>query len=390
MPHFAFLLLAGLLGAGARGLIRRAAVPATAAPAPAPVPARDSLEVSWDDLMPVDVLGLEVGYRLIPLVDKGQDGELLRRIKAIRKKFAQEVGFLPPAVHIRDNLELAPSAYRITLKGVSIGEGECHVGPFLAINPGRAAGTLQGAVTRDPAFGLPAQWIDAGQRDTAQSLGYTVVDAGTVVATHLSTLVHAQAAALLGRQEVQSLLEQIGKTTPKLVEEVTPKPLPLATIQRVLQNLLDEGVHIRDLRTVLETLADHGGRTQDPNELTAAVRVALGRAIVQQFFGTAPEISVISLDPELERVLTQVMGLTGPDASGIEPDLADNLTREVAAAVAQQEALGQPTVLLAPDRLRLPLARLLRRGVPGARVLGHSEIPDARTIRVSVMVGGKR
>ena len=389
MPHFAFLLLAGLLAAGARALMRRAQVVA-AEPAPVAAPQRDVLEVSWDDLVPVDVLGLEVGYRLIPLVDKGQDGELLRRIKAIRKKFAQEVGFLPPAVHIRDNLELSPSAYRITLKGVSIGEGECHVGQFLAINPGRAAGTLQGVATRDPAFGLPAQWVDAAQRDYAQSLGYTVVDAGTVVATHLSTLVHAQAAALLGRQEVQNLLEQIGKTTPKLVEEVTPKPLSLATVQRVLQNLLEEGVHIRDLRTVLETLADHGPRTQNANELTAAVRVALGRAIAQQFFGTTGEISVIGLDPELERVLVQVMGLTGPDASGIEPDLADNLAREVGNAVAQQEAMGQPAVLLAPDRLRLPLARLLRRGVPGVKVLGHSEIPDARTIRVSVMVGGKR
>ena len=389
MPHFAFLLLAGMLAAGARALMRRAQV-VTAEPAPVAAPQRDVLEVSWDDLVPVDVLGLEVGYRLIPLVDKGQDGELLRRIKAIRKKFAQEVGFLPPAVHIRDNLELPPSAYRITLKGVSIGEGECHVGQFLAINPGRAAGTLQGVATRDPAFGLPAQWVDAAQRDYAQSLGYTVVDAGTVVATHLSTLVHAQAAALLGRQEVQNLLEQISKTTPKLVEEVTPKPLPLATVQRVLQNLLEEGVHIRDLRTVLETLADHGPRTQNANDLTAAVRVALGRAIAQQFFGTSGEISVIGLDPELERVLVQVMGLTGPDASGIEPDLAENLAREVGNAVAQQEAMGQPAVLLAPDRLRLPLARLLRRGVPGVKVLGHSEIPDARTIRVSVMVGGKR
>jgi flagellar biosynthesis protein FlhA len=266
----------------------------------------------------------------------------------------------------------------------------CHVGQHLAINPGRATGALQGAATRDPAFGLPAQWIDASQRDYAQSLGYTVVDAGTVVATHLSTVVHAQAAALLGRQEVQALLEQVNKTTPKLVDEVTPKLLPLSTVQRVLQNLLEEGVHIRDLRTVLETLADHGARTQDPGELTAAVRIALGRSIVQQLYGTAPEIDVIALDPELERVLLQVMNMAGPDASGVEPDLADNLSREAAAAAAQQETLGLPTVVLVPDRLRQPLARLLRRGAPGARVLGHSEIPDARTIRVSVMVGGKR
>jgi len=389
MPHFSFLLLAALLGGAARLLLRRAAAQ-VAAPVPVAAPQRDALEVSWDDLVPVDTLGLEVGYRLIPLVDKGQDGELLRRIKAIRKKFAQDVGFLPPAVHIRDNLELPPSSYRITLKGVSVGEGECHVGQHLAINPGRATGVLQGASTRDPAFGLPAQWIDASQRDYAQSLGYTVVDAGTVVATHLSTVVHAQAAALLGRQEVQALLEQVNKSTPKLVDEVTPKLLPLSTVQRVLQNLLEEGVHIRDLRTVLETLADHAARTQDPGELTAAVRIALGRSIVQQLYGTAPEIDVIALDPELERVLLQVMNMAGPDASGVEPDLADNLSREAAAAAAQQETLGLPTVVLVPDRLRQPLARLLRRGAPGTRVLGHSEIPDARTIRVSVMVGGKR
>jgi flagellar biosynthesis protein FlhA len=336
------------------------------------------------------VLGLEVGYRLIPLVDTAQDGELLRRIKAIRKKFAQDVGFLPPAVHIRDNLELPPSAYRITLKGVTIGEGECRTGMFLAIDPGRATGTLPGVATKDPAFGLPAQWIDAAHRDRAQAQGFTVVDAGTVVATHLSTLVHAQSGALLGRQELQNLLEQMNKSSGKLVDELTPKLLPLSCIQRVLQNLLDEGVHIRDLRTILEALADHAARTQDSNELTAVVRVALGRAIVQQLYGTAAEIDVIALDSELERVLLQVLGVAGADGAGLEPDLAEGLVREAASAARQQEALGQPCVLLAPDRLRLPLARMFRRSVPALRVLAHSEIPDARTIRVSATVGGKR
>jgi flagellar biosynthesis protein FlhA len=261
---------------------------------------------------------------------------------------------------------------------------------YLAIDPGHASGALQGIATTDPAFGLPAHWIEAGRRDAAQTMGYTVVDAGTVIATHLSTVVHTQASALLGRQEVQSLLDQIAKTAPKLVEEITPKLLPLATVQRVLQNLLDEGVHIRDLRTILETLADHAARTQDPNELTAAIRVALGRSIVQQLYGTANDISVIGLDPELERVLQQVLGGASGDGAGIEPDLAESLAREVGNAVHHQEALGQPTVLLAPDRLRWPLARLLRRGAATLRVLAHSEIPDARTIRVSSMVGGKR
>ena len=389
MPHFAFLLLAGVLGAIAASLVRRAAVkPVVATPVAAPQ--GEAIDLSWDDLQPVDVLGLEVGYRLIPLVDAGQDGELLRRIKAIRRKFANDIGFLPPSVHIRDNLELAPNGYRITLKGVAIGDGECHVGMLLAINPGGASGTLNGLTTKDPAFGLPAQWIEAGAREGAQALGYTVVDGGTVVATHLSTLMHAQAAALLGRQEVQSLLDQLAKVSSKLVEDLTPKLLPLSTIQRVLQKLLDESVHLRDMRTIAETLTEFGARTQDTAELTAAVRVALGRAIVQAFFGTAKEANVIALDPELERVLMQVMGIAGNDGAGLEPDLAESLTHEIGNAIRHQEGLGVAPVLLVPDRLRVPLARLLRRSGPALRVLGHSEIPDARTIRVGVTVGGKR
>jgi len=389
MPHFAFIALAAILGLTSRWLLRRSQAAKVQVAQPA-TPAIDALEVSWDDLVPVDAMGLEVGYRLIPLVDQGQDGELLRRIKAIRKKFAQDIGFLPPPVHIRDNLELAPNAYRILVKGVVIGEGQCHVGMYLAIDPGRATGTLQGIATTDPAFGLPAQWIDATRREAAQAMGYTVVDAGTVVATHLSTVVHAQASALLGRQEVQSLLDQMTKAAPKLVEEITPKLLPLASVQRVLQNLLDEGVNIRDLRTILETLANHAARTQDTQELTAAIRVALGPSIVQQLFGTARDLSVIGLDPELERVLQQVLGLAAAESAGIEPDLAETLSREIHNAVQQQDALGHPTVLLVPDRLRWPLARLLRRGAHTLRVLAHSEIPDARTLRVSTVVGGKR
>ena len=390
MPNIAFLLLAAVLGVSARWLLRRARAEQTKPVAPVVEATPEASDVSWDDLVPIDVLGIEVGYRLIPLVDKGQDGELLKRIKAIRRKFAQDIGFLPPAVHIRDNLELAPNAYRITLKGVAVAEGECRTSMYLAIDPGRAAGALPGIPTKDPAFGLPATWIDAAQRDNAQAMGYTVVDAGTVVATHLSTIVHQQAGALLGRQETQGLLDQIAKTSPKLVEELTPKLLPLSSVQRVLQNLLDEGVHIRDLRTILETLTDHAGRTQDTSDLTSAVRVALGRAIVQTLFGTSGELNVIALDHDLERVLQQVMTVAGSEGGGIEPDLAETLAREVAAAVQRQEALGNPAVLLVPDRLRLPLARLVRRSVPSLRVLAHAEIPDARTIRVSATVGGKR
>jgi flagellar biosynthesis protein FlhA len=391
MPHFAFLLLASIIGGSGWWMLQRTqTAQAQAAVAVAPAPVAEAVEVSWDDLTPIDVLGLEVGYRLIPLVDRGQDGELLKRIKAIRKKFAQDIGFLPPAVHIRDNLELAPNRYRITLKGVSVAEGDCQSGQFLAINPGQVAGSLPGPTTRDPAFGLPAQWIETGLREQAQALGYTVVDAGTVVATHLSTIIQSHAGALLGRQEVQSLIDQFAKYAPKLVEEITPKLLPMATVQRVLANLLDEGVAIRDLRTILETLADHAARTQDAAELTAAVRVALGRAIAQQIYGNARELAVMALDGDLERVLTQVFGLTGSEATGIEPSLADTLLRETTAAVQKQDALGLPAVLLVPDRLRLPLARLLRRNSPGLHLLAHSEIPDAKTVRVSTVVGGRR
>jgi len=391
MPNLAFLLLAAGLAFTARSVMKRQRAAAQAPAEPAANAAPETLEVSWDDLVPIDVLGLEVGYRLIPLVDPAKDGELLRRIKAIRKKFAQDIGFLPPPVHIRDNLELSPSSYRVLLNGVVVGEGECHAGMVLAIDPAGTAPALPGIATRDPAFGLPAHWIDASHADQAHAAGCTVVDAGTVVTTHLSTLIHTHAATLLGRQEVQSLLERAAKVSPKLVEDLTPKLLPLATVHRVLQALLEEHVNIRDMRTILETLADHAPRTQSVGDLTAAVRIAFGRSIVQQIYGTAPEIAVIALDGELERVLSQVIGLAASsDGAAIEPGLADSIVRETIDAVAQQEALGYPPVLLVPDRVRAPLFRMLRRSCPTLRVLAHAEIPAARTLRVTALVGGKR
>jgi flagellar biosynthesis protein FlhA len=390
MPHFAFLALALGMGFLARHLAAKKRVAAaTTSAAPAPVAPVENPEVTWDEIAPVDVLGLEVGYRLIPLVDRGQDGELLRRIRAIRRKFAQDVGFLPPAVHIRDNLELAPHAYRIVLKGVPVAEGEARNGMLLAIEPGRAAGPLEGIPTRDPAFGLPAQWIEGRLRDHAQSLGYTVVDAGTVIATHLSTIVHAQAAGLFGRAELQGLLDQAAKGMPKLVEDLTPKLLPLATVQRVLANLLDEGVHLRDLRTILETMIDAAPRTQDPTELTAAVRVALGRAIVQSIYGSGAELPVIVLDAGLERVLGQVMGVAGPDGAGLEPDLAASLAQEIATAAQALEAQGAPAVLLTPDRLRVPLSRIARRAGGAIKVLSRAEIPESRPGRGRAGRGGE-
>jgi flagellar biosynthesis protein FlhA len=387
MPNMVFILLAAsLIGCGylVRKKARQPKVVEEAAPAPLATP--ESEEASWQDIMPVDTLGLEVGYRLIPLVDKTQGGELLKRIKGIRKKFAQEVGFLAPPVHIRDNLELKPSSYRITLKGVEVGAGEALSGQYLAINPGMASGTLPGLVTTDPAFGLPAVWIDAGLRDEAQNLGYTVVDAGTVVATHLNHLITSHASELLGRAEVQSLLDHIAKETPKLVEDLVPKMLSLSSLQKVLQNLLVEGVHIRDMRSVIEALAEYAPQTQDPGELTAVVRVALGRAIVQQLFPGTNELSVMTLDNRLERLLMQALG-AGGDGAGIEPGLADTIAQQAGHAANQQEQMGLTPVLLVPGPLRAMLSRFLRRALPQLKVLSHNEIPETKTIRVTSLVG---
>ncbi|MCE3605651.1 flagellar biosynthesis protein FlhA [Massilia sp. P8910] len=389
MPNLVFLLLAGSLGGSAYMINKKAkAPPPVEVEAPAPVAAPEQEEASWQDIMPVDTLGLEVGYRLIPLVDKTQGGELLKRIKGIRKKFAQEVGFLAPPVHIRDNLELKPSAYRITLKGVEVGSGESMNGQFLAINPGMASGNLAGLVTTDPAFGLPAVWIDAGLRDEAQSMGYTVVDAGTVVATHLNHLITTHASELLGRAEVQALLDHLAKEAPKLVEDLVPKLVSLSTLQKVLQNLLIEGVHIRDMRTVIETLAEYATQTQDPADLTAVVRIALGRAIVQQLFPGTNELSVMTLDNRLERLLMQALGTNG-DGAGIEPGLADTIAQQAGAAAAQQEQMGLTPVLLVPGPLRAMLSRFLRRALPQLKVLSHAEIPETKTIHVTSLVGGQ-
>lgn len=388
MPNMVFLMLASILGWLSWRMMQKekaiAETPVKVAQAPIP----EAIEASWSDVAPLDVLGLEVGYRLIPLVDKSQDGELLRRIRGIRKKFAQEVGFLVSPVHIRDNLELKPNAYRILLKGVEVGSGDAFAGQYLAINPGRVAGTLNGTSTKDPAFGLPAVWIDSAQRDQAQAYGYTVVDASTVVATHLNHLILTHASELLGRQEVQALLDHMAKEIPKLVEDLVPKVLPLGVLQKVLQGLLDEGVHIRDMRTIIETVADHATRTQNADDLVTQVRNALGRAIVQQIFPGNGEMQLMSLDPTLERLLAQAVA-GGAENTSFEPGLADTLVRETASAAQRQESLGLPAVLLVPSSLRLLLSRFLRRTVPQLKVLSHNEVPENRIIKVTSIIGGK-
>ena len=388
MPNFVFLLLASGLAAMAWRMEKRMATAAPVPVAAAPVAPRETQEATWADVTPLDVLALEVGYRLIPLVDKGQDGELLRRIRGLRKKFAQEVGVLVSPVHIRDNLELKPNAYKILLKGVEIGSGEAFPGSLLAINPGRVAGQVPGTATKDPAFGLPAVWIETALREQAQAYGYTVVDASTVTATHLNHLILSHAAELLGRQETQALLDHLAKEMPKLVEDVVPKAMPLGVLQKVLRSLLEEGVPIRDMRTIIETLADSAPRSQDPEFLTAQVRIALGRSIVQDLYPGGAEMQVMSLDPQLERLLLQAVA-GGGDGAGIEPGLADTLVREAVAAAQRQEAGGLPTVLLVPASLRTLLSRFLRRSIAQLKVLAHGEIPESRIIKVTSIIGGR-
>ncbi len=390
MPNFVFLLIASILG-GVAYFKKRSMAIQEIKPVVAEAPIVERTDASWDDVAPVDTLGLEVGYRLIPMVDKAQEGDLLKRINGIRRKFAQEIGFLPPVVHIRDNLELRPSAYRITLKGSVMGQGESYAGMYLAINPGRVTMQLPGTVTSDPAFGLPSVWIESSLRETAQINGYTVVDASTVVTTHINHLIHSHAAELLGRQELQKLLDHLSTQSPKLIEDLVPKLLPLSTVQKVLQNLLDESVHIRDMRTIIDVLIDHAVATQDAAELTVLVRNALGRAITEQYFPAGAELQVISLHHELESILVQVMHAGSTQTSGgMEPGLADTLLKEARNAVEHQEKLGLPVVLLVPSSIRQLLAKFLRRAMPQLRVLSHSEIPDTRKIKITSVIGGNK
>lgn len=386
MPHVVFILIASGLGYAAYWMRERDRIAREAPPPSAAVMPEPNAEASWDDLLPIDTLGLEVGYRLISLVDKAREGDLLARIKGVRRKFAQDVGFLPPPVHIRDNLELKPSMYRLTLRGAVVGEGEAFPGMWLAINPGGATTQLIGTRTTDPAFGLPAVWIEDRQRESAQMSGFTVVDCSTVVATHLSHLMQLHAAKLLGRVEVQQLVEHVTKLAPKMIEDVVPKMVSIPALQKVLQLLLEEGVHIRDMRSIVESLAENASTVTDPAELARRIRVHLAPSIVQQIYGPSKELDVIALEPELERMVAQA--LNSPHGAALDPGVADTLTRHAADSAKRQEDLGLPACLLVPDAIRAPMARLLKRAAPRMRVLAHSEIPETHSIRIGSVIGG--
>ncbi|MBS3799701.1 MAG: flagellar biosynthesis protein FlhA [Thioalkalivibrio sp.] len=390
MPNAVFLGLAALIAGGAY-MIRRQAQAAEAAverlPQEEATTRSEDRELTWEDVPPVDLVSLEVGYRLIPLVDRTQDGQLMGRIKGVRRKLSQELGFLLQPVHIRDNLELAPNTYRISLLGVTVAEAEVFPDRELAINPGEVFGTVPGTPTKDPTFNLDALWIDPADRDQAQGAGYTVVDCSTVIATHLSQVFREHAHRLIGHEEAQHLLDQLARHSPKLVENLVPKTLSLSTVLKVLQNLLAEQVSIRDLRTIAETLADEGVKSQDPGALTAAVRVALSRSIVQDLVGPDEELPLIALDPSLEQLLHKSLQSSSGGAVGLEPGLAERLQRSVADAARRQEMGGQPAILVVAPEIRSWIAGWLRGAVPNLTVLAFTEIPDNRRIRVVATVG---
>ena len=384
MPNVAFLTLGVALAYGAWKLWKRSELEqdgggeiAGALPAPG---AGGSAELGWDELRPVDPLDLEVGYRLIPLVDSGQGGELMARIKAVRRKLTHEIGFLVPPVHIRDNLELQANHYRLLVHGVPVATAEIHPDRELALDPGGALGTIEGIKGKDPAFGLDATWIQPHQRAQAESMGYTVVDPATVVATHLSHLVREHAPELLGHEEVQELLATLAKRAPKLAEDLSPKTLSLSVLVRVLQNLLVERVPIRQLRKIAEALVEHGAHTQDPAVLTAAVRNSLGRFIVQEIAGAAPELPVFTLAAPLERVLQD--SAQGASGAALEPGLAERLQQSLADCAGRQEARGEPAVVLVPATVRAALARLVRHSVPSLSVLAYTEVPEDKRLKL--------
>jgi flagellar biosynthesis protein FlhA len=388
MPNVAFLTIAAISGGMAYVLHKKQQQVEIVDSAPIEIePRSKQKDLSWDDVHTVDIIGLEVGYGLIPLVDERQNGELMTRIKGVRKKLSQDLGFLIQPVHIRDNLDLAPNTYRLSLLGVPMGEADVQPGQDMAINPGTVYGELIGTPTKDPAFGLEAIWIDPGLRDHAQTLGYTVVDTSTVIATHLSQMLQDNAHELIGHEEVQELIDVLKRSAPKLVDSLIPKTLELGVIVKVLQNLLQERIPIRDLRTIAETLAEHGTRSQDAGILTAHVRISLGRLIVQNIYGMVSELPIMTLHPNMEQILQQ--SVQGQDGSvmAFEPGMTQLIHNSLREATENQMAKGEPAVLLLSQSLRSFLARMVRHGIPELHVLSYDEVPDDKQLKVIASIG---
>jgi flagellar biosynthesis protein FlhA len=399
MPHFMFLLLAACT-AGAGFVLARQSQPAGAEVKPGAAPGESGTageaagesgkaangELGWEDVEQVDLIGIEIGYGLIPLVNADSGGQLMARVKGVRKKLSAELGFLVQPVRIRDSLGLKPDSYHIVLNGVVRGKGEIKVGKELAINPGQVHGSLEGSPTKEPAFGLDAVWIEPSQRDYARTLGYTVVDPSTAIATHLNTLLRQNAAELLSHDETQQLLDKLAARYPKLVEDLVPGKLALGVLTRVLQNLLNESVPIRDMRTIIETLTEAASRTQDPDQLTGSVRPKLGRMILQNLLETEEVLQVMTLDPSLEQLLQNVLQQSGGGNVMLDPDLAERLFAALRDNARQVEQQGHAAILVVSPPIRSWLARAVRHRITDLTVLSYSEIPEDQAVRVMTTV----
>jgi flagellar biosynthesis protein FlhA len=384
MPHMVFLSLAGVTAGIGYMVVRRRTIDETAEAAPEQAAADDGTpkELDWDDVDQVDLIGLEIGYGLIPLVNPETGGQLMPRVKGVRKKLSAELGFLVQPVRIRDALNLAPDTYHITLNGVMRGKGEVKVGKELAINPGQVYGKLEGIATKEPAFGLEAVWIDPAQRDTARTLGYTVVDASTAIATHLNKVLRDSSSELLSHDETQQLLDKLAAKYPKLVEDLVPGKLSLGVLTRTMQNLLAEGVSIRDMRTIVESLTEAATRTQDPDQLTTMVRPKLGRMIVQSLVDDADSLSVMTLDPSLEQLLHNVLQQNQGTGMVLEPGLAESLFNALRDGTREVEEKGHAAVLVVSPSIRSWLSKAARHRVADLTVLSYSEIPDDQGVNV--------
>jgi len=390
MPHLMFLSLG--MGAAVLGYLmsqdtQKRALDVRTEAANAKTAEAKREELGWDDVDQVDLVGLDIGYGLIPLVNPDTGGQLLPRVKGVRKKLSAELGFLIQPIRIRDNLDLAPDVYHIVMNGVVRGKGTIKVGREMAINPGQVHGKLEGTATKEPAFGLEAVWIDPSQRDYARTLGYTVVDAATAIATHLNTLLRSNSSELLSHDETQQLLDKVSARAPKLVEDLVPGKLPLATITKVLQNILDESVSVRDMRTIIEVLSTESARTQDADELTAAVRPRLGRMIVQGLVEINDSLPVITLEPSLEQMLHNVLQQSSANQGLIiEPKLAEGLFKALAENTADVENQGLPAVLVVSPGIRPWLSKIIRHRLSDLTVLSYSEIPEDQAVKVVATV----